>query len=163
MQTSAKTADGKPVEDSRQKTENLREAPLLQEAGFNCSQSSVLRLLRPPIRTYNFYKFIGKTYIFIGLLSNIPMYAYRNISDEKHYPTLKTMLMIEDTLKNADLVMSKAELMRRLPKKVMDSTLNIALDYLEDRGMITTSRKGILWTYNPSPKLAKAIAEGREI
>jgi hypothetical protein len=91
------------------------------------------------------------------------MYAQKNSSSEGHYPTLKTMLMIEETLKDADLVISKAELMRRLPKKVMDSTMNVALDYLEERGMITTSRKGILWTYNPSPKLAKAIETGREL
>jgi hypothetical protein len=91
------------------------------------------------------------------------MYAQRNISDERHYPTLKTMLMIEDTLKDADLVITKAELMRRLPRKVMDSTLNIALDYMEDRNLIVRGRKGILWIYNPSPKLAKAIADGREV
>ena len=91
------------------------------------------------------------------------MYAQKNISGEGHYPTLKTMLMIEETLKDADLVISKAELMRRLPRKVMDNTMNVALDYLEDRGMITTSRKGILWTYNPSPKLARAIEMGREL
>jgi hypothetical protein len=91
------------------------------------------------------------------------MYAYKNISEESHYPTLRTMLMIEETLKGADLVITKAELMRRLPRKVMDNTLNVALDYLEDRGMITTSRKGILWTYNPSPKLARAIESAREL
>lgn len=91
------------------------------------------------------------------------MYAYKNISEEAHYPTLRTMLMIEETLKDADLVITKAELMRRLPRKVMDNTLNIALDYLEDRGMITTSRRGVLWTYNPSPKMARAIAASREV
>jgi len=91
------------------------------------------------------------------------MYAQKQISDEKHYPTLRTMLMIEQTLKNADTLINKAELMRRLPRKVMDSTLNIALDYMEERGLITTSRKGILWTYNPSPKLAKAIENSREL
>jgi hypothetical protein len=91
------------------------------------------------------------------------MYAYNNISDEKHYPTLRTMLMIEDTLKNAELAVSKAKLMRMLPRKVMDSTMNVALDYLEDRGLITTSRKGILWSYNPSPKMARAIETARDL
>lgn len=91
------------------------------------------------------------------------MYAQNQISDEKHYPTLRTILMIEQTLKEADTLMNKAELMRRLPRKVMDSTLNISLDYMEERGLITTSRKGILWTYNPSPKLAKAIENSREL
>lgn len=86
------------------------------------------------------------------------MYMYAN-----HYPTLRTMLMIEDTLKDSDVAISKAELMRRLPRKVMDQTMNMALDYLEERNLIVTGRKGILWIYNPSPKMAETIAKAREV
>ena len=80
-----------------------------------------------------------------------------------HYPTLKTMLMIEKTLKKADTMMTREELKRRLPKEVMHQTLNIILDYMEERGLIIDSHKGILWIYNPSPKLKKAIEKGREV
>jgi len=80
-----------------------------------------------------------------------------------HYPNLKTMLMIEKALKSADRMMTREELKKRLPNQVMHQTLNIILDYMEERGLIVDSRKGILWIYNPSPKLKKAIGAGREI
>ena len=80
-----------------------------------------------------------------------------------HYPTLKTMLMIEKILKNTQITIEREELKRRLPVKIMHQTLNIILAYLEEKGMILDSRKGILWIYNPSQKLRKAISEGREI
>ena len=82
---------------------------------------------------------------------------------EIHYPTLKTMLMVEKTLKNADTMINREELKRRLPVQVMHQTLNLILDYLEEKGMILDSHKGILWICNPNPKLRKAIAKGVEI
>lgn len=80
-----------------------------------------------------------------------------------HYPRLDTMLMVEQVLKEADLAISKNELLRRLPKQVMRQTLNVILDYLEEKGMIIIGPKGVLWIYNESPKLKKAIEKGREI
>jgi hypothetical protein len=80
-----------------------------------------------------------------------------------HYPSLKTMLMIERTLRETDVMIDREELKRRLPVKIMHQTLNLILRYLEERGMIIDSHKGILWIYNPSPKLRKAIANAREI
>ncbi|GBE19940.1 MAG TPA: hypothetical protein ENG87_04320 [Candidatus Pacearchaeota archaeon] len=80
-----------------------------------------------------------------------------------HYPSLKTMLMIEKVLKNAETIISREELKRRLPVKIMHQTLNIILNYLEERNMIMDGHKGILWIYNPSPKLKRAIEKGTEI
>jgi hypothetical protein len=80
-----------------------------------------------------------------------------------HYPTLKTMLMVEKILKDADMIMDREELKRRLPVKIMHQTLNLILKYLEEKGLIIDSHKGILWVYNPSPKLRKAMEKGREI
>ena len=71
--------------------------------------------------------------------------------------------MIEKVLKKADMMMGREELKRRLPAKVMHQTLNLILKYLEEKGMIIDSHKGILWIYNPSPKLRKAIENAREI
>jgi hypothetical protein len=45
----------------------------------------------------------------------------------------------------------------------MHQTLNIILKYLEDSGKIIDGRKGILWIYNSSKKLSKAIEEGVEL
>ena len=80
-----------------------------------------------------------------------------------HYPSLRTMLMVERILKEADTMIDREELKRRLPSQIMHQTLNIILKYLEEKGMIIDSRKGILWIYNPSPKLKRAIENAREI
>ena len=80
-----------------------------------------------------------------------------------HYPNLKTVLMVEDVLKRANNLMTREELKAKLPTKVMHQTLNVILKYLEDSGKILDGRKGILWIYNPSPKLDKAIKEGVEL
>ena len=74
-----------------------------------------------------------------------------------HYPNLKTVLMVEDVLKKANHLITREELKRKLPTKTMHQTLNVILKYLEDSGKILDGRKGILWIYNPSPKLDKAM------
>lgn len=80
-----------------------------------------------------------------------------------HYPNLSTMLEVEKVLKNAEAPLSKEEIKRRLPAKIMHQTLNIIIAYMENRGLILSGEKGILWTYNPSPKLQRAIEKGTEI
>ena len=54
----------------------------------------------------------------------------------KHSPTLNTVLMVEEILKEANEVITIAELKRRLPKKVMHQTLLQILDYLQLSGKI---------------------------
>ena len=80
-----------------------------------------------------------------------------------HYPNLKTVLMVEETLKKANALLTREELKTRLPTKVMHQTLNIILGYLEDSGKIMDERKGILWIYNPSTQLDEAITEGVQL
>ncbi len=89
-----------------------------------------------------------------------------NLYNEKeilHYPTLKTMLMVERILKEAESTIDREEIKRRLPVQIMHQTLNLILTYLEEKGLIVDSHKGVLWIYNPSPKLKRAIDKGREI
>ena len=80
-----------------------------------------------------------------------------------HFPNLSTVLAVEKVLKESPLMINREELKRRLPVKIMHQTLNVILKYLEDSGKIIDGRKGILWIYNPSPKLDKAIKEGVEL
>ena len=80
-----------------------------------------------------------------------------------HYPTLKTVLEVEKTLKNAELVLTKEEIKRRLPMKIMHQTLNLILNYLEERGMVLQGDKGVLWIYTSSKKLKKEMAKGTEV
>ncbi len=71
--------------------------------------------------------------------------------------------MVESVLKRANSLMTREELKLKLPTKIMHQTLNVILKYLEDSGKILDGRKGILWIYNPSSKLDKAIKEGVEL
>lgn len=78
-----------------------------------------------------------------------------------HYPSLKTVLMVEKVLKNAEEAISKEELKRRLPTKTMHQTLNVILNYLEDGGKIAILKEGIIWIYREdiSEKLKSKLAK----
>ena len=82
----------------------------------------------------------------------------------EHSPTLNTVLMVEETLKNMDgSIITIAELKRRLPKQVNHSTLRIVLEYLEESNKIAVSLKGITWIHNTNENLRKAITKGLEL
>ena len=80
-----------------------------------------------------------------------------------HSPTLNTVLMVEETLKDAEQVITLAELKRRLPKKIMHQTLTTILDYLQMSGKIIIGTKGILWVYAEKKELDELIKRGTEI
>ena len=82
----------------------------------------------------------------------------------EHFPTLNTVLMVEDTLKNMDeSVISVADLKRKLPRQVNHNTLMVILQYLEESNKIAVTLKGITWIHNTNPKLRKVIAQGLEL
>ena len=82
----------------------------------------------------------------------------------KHSPTLNTVIMVEETLKNMDdSVISVAELKRKLPSQVNHNTLKLILEYLELGNKIIVTMKGITWIHNTNPNLQKAIARGLEL
>ena len=69
-------------------------------------------------------------------------------------PTLNTVLMVEDTLINADKsVITIAELKRKLPKQVNHNMLKVILEYLESSNKIAVSLKGLTWVHNDNPKM----------
>ena len=80
-----------------------------------------------------------------------------------HYPNLKTMLMVENVLKEAETTLTREELKERLPVQIMHQTLNVILEYMEQRNLILDGHKGILWIHNDSPKLREAIRRGMEL
>jgi len=71
--------------------------------------------------------------------------------------------MVEEVIKKADEPLSRNEILRRMPKKTIRQTLNVILDYLEHSGKILEGDKGVVWTFNPSKKLARAIKDGLEV
>lgn len=80
-----------------------------------------------------------------------------------HSPTLNTVLMVEQILKEAKEIVSLAELKRRLPRQVMHQTLIQILDYLQISGKIIIGTKGILWIYAGKEELDRLIKKGTEI
>jgi len=80
-----------------------------------------------------------------------------------HSPTLNTVIMVERTLKEANEVMSIAELKKRLPKQVMHQTLMQVIDYLQLSGKIIIGTKGILWIFTERKELNSLIKKGFEV
>ena len=70
----------------------------------------------------------------------------------RHAPTLNTVIMVEETLKNMDeSLVTIAELKRNLPRQVNHYTLMIILEYLEESNKIAVTMKGIIWIHNTNP------------
>ncbi len=81
----------------------------------------------------------------------------------QHSPTLNTVLMVEKVLRDSKEVIKISELKRRLPRKVMHSTLLEILDYLQVSGKILITTKGVVWTYTPKDAMDKLIKGGLEL
>jgi uncharacterized protein with PhoU and TrkA domain len=82
----------------------------------------------------------------------------------EHSPTLNTVLMVENVLKNMEeSIISVAELKRLLPKQINHNTLKTILIYLEESNKIVVTMRGITWIFNPDPRLKKAIDKGFEL
>ena len=81
-----------------------------------------------------------------------------------HWPTLNTVIMVEDTLKKMnESVVNIAELKRKLPRQVNHTTLMVILEYLERSNKIAVTLKGITWIENNNPNLKRAIMRGIEL
>lgn len=80
-----------------------------------------------------------------------------------HYPNLRTVLMVEEILKNSNILLTREQIKRKLDKQIMHQTLNVILKYLEGSGKIIDGRKGIIWVFNDSQKLNKAILKGTKV
>ena len=81
----------------------------------------------------------------------------------EHSPTLNTVLMVEQTLKNSKEIISVAELKRRIPKKVMHGTILQILNYLQLSGKIIIGTKGILWIFADRKEIEALIKKGLKI
>ncbi len=82
----------------------------------------------------------------------------------EHWPTLNTVMMVEDTLRKLNgSIISIAELKRKLPRQVNHNTLMLILRYLEHSNKIAVTLNGITWIENNNPNLKKAILQGMEL
>ena len=82
----------------------------------------------------------------------------------EHSPTLNTVLMVEDTLRNMnESIITIAQLKKILPRQVNHNTLMIILQYLEYSNKIAVTLRGITWIHNVNLNLRKAISKGLEL
>lgn len=78
-----------------------------------------------------------------------------------HSPTLDTVQMVENTIREAKEVLSIAELKRRLPRQVNHNTLKVILAYLQQSGKIEFTPDGVVWIFAPREDLAAILRKGR--
>ncbi len=78
-----------------------------------------------------------------------------------HSPTLETVQMVEETLREAKEVLSIAEIKRRLPRKVNHNTLKVILTYLQESGKIEFTPNGAVWIFMPKEDIAAILNKGR--
>jgi len=84
-----------------------------------------------------------------------------NFDKAKPSPTLKTILMVEDTIKNSpDSVITIAELKKAPPKQVNHNTLMTVLEYLENSNKIAVGLRGITWIQNDNKNLRNVAIHG---
>lgn len=92
------------------------------------------------------------------------MVTKTEVKNNIHWPTLNTVMMVEDTLKKVnDSVISIADLKRKLPRQVNHITLMVILQYLEKSGKIVATLRGITWVYTENKLLKKLISQGTEV
>ena len=80
-----------------------------------------------------------------------------------HSPTLRTVMMVERALRNAEGPLKVSEIKTALPRGVMHNTLLDILDYLQESGKVVIDTKGVLWVYTPRKELEKLASEGIEL
>ena len=80
--------------------------------------------------------------------------------DVIHFPSLKTVLMVEREIEEHGEFKNKRQLWLALPKRIMYQTLLIVLDYLEASHKILLDNDGsIVWVWNPE-LIGKVLKSG---
>jgi hypothetical protein len=74
---------------------------------------------------------------------------------------MATILMVEEALKNAQQVITIADLKRSLPRQVNHNTLKAVLHYLYASGKIEFTPDGVLWTFIPKQQLSEILTKSR--
>jgi hypothetical protein len=86
------------------------------------------------------------------------------MQEQRPSPTLNTVIMVEEVIKNSkNSIITIPEIKRNLPKQVNHYTLMTILEYLERSNKIVVTLKGITWIHNTNANLRRAIAKGMEI
>lgn len=78
-------------------------------------------------------------------------------------PTLQTIEYVLAALQKSEGPISRNKLLTTLAmwgKSTTRRSLNVALDFLGDQGMVAEGSKGLLWVPEASPELLEAVRNG---
>jgi len=76
--------------------------------------------------------------------------SYIEVNDIARSPTLQTVLMVENFIKDNSGEYKKTELFKNLPRKVMWQTFQVIIEYLVSIYKIVYDREGyIVYIWNP--------------
>lgn len=76
------------------------------------------------------------------------------------WPRFDTVLMVEDAIKNSDDYLTKTQLWRKLPRKVMYQTFKTIIEYLEQNNCIIVTKDGkLVWVRADNEKLRRLLAK----
>ena len=81
----------------------------------------------------------------------------------RHSPTLNTVLMVEEFIRESKQAIGIAKIKKSLPKRIMHSTLIQILEYLEQSGKILFTSKGIVWIFTERKELERLKNKGLEL
>jgi len=70
-----------------------------------------------------------------------------------HEPQLDTIMMVENTIREAGTYPTKKELLKCLPRQLQYQTFNRILEYLESSNKIVFDGRRIVWVFAGNPKL----------
>jgi hypothetical protein len=70
-----------------------------------------------------------------------------------HEPQLDTILMVENTIREAKTYPTRRELLKSLPRQIQYQTFNRILEYLESSNKIVFDGRRIVWVFADTPKL----------
>ena len=76
-----------------------------------------------------------------------------------HEPNLKTIMMVEKTIKDSKTYPTRKELWESLPRKIQYQTFTRILEYLESSNKIILNKRSIVWIAVDNPKLKKFLDE----
>ncbi len=76
-----------------------------------------------------------------------------------HEPQLDTILMVENTIREAGAYPTKRELLKCLPKQIQYQTFSRILEYLEGSNKIVFDRRRIVWVFADNPKLKELLED----
>lgn len=79
---------------------------------------------------------------------------YSDTNEIARSPTLQTVLMVENFIKDNSGEYKKTDLFKNLPKKVMWQTFQVIMEYLESNLRIVYDKEGVI-VYIWNPKLVE--------